>query len=166
MIGISVEFVTIIVTTMMMVTITPVIARVSTVHIAHRVQFLRQIIQLERMVGNLLLNPLLTRTSKTNTEVSGWSHHRWARSRRMKNALRFAATGILRSIPLKEGIISDVIITSIRSTLEFRGLIFLAASPPARVLFTKIGLHLVAYLIPVCDRLNNAFVVLVWHSDK
>ena len=141
MIGISVKFVT-----MMMVTVTPVIARVSTVHIVRRVQFLRQIIQLERMVGNLLLDLLLTRTDKTNTEVSGWSHHRWARSRRMKNALRFAATGVLRSITLKEGIISDVIIPSIRSALEFRGLTFLAASPPARVLFAQIGLHLVGCL--------------------
>ena len=65
MIGVSVEFMT----NMMMVTITPVIASVSKMHIVHRVQFLRQIIQLERMVGNLLLNPLLTRTGKTNAEV-------------------------------------------------------------------------------------------------
>lgn len=73
MIGITVEIVT-----MIVVTFTPIIASVSTMHIVHCVQFLGQIIQLERMGGNLLLDPLLTRTGKTNTEVSGWSHPRWA----------------------------------------------------------------------------------------
>ena len=109
-IGVSVE----VVTHMMMVTTTPVIASVSKMHIDHRVQFLRQIIQLERMVGNLLLDSLLTRTGKTNAEARVRSHSQWARPRRMKDASRFAATGIIiGSITLKKGIIGDVIITSV-----------------------------------------------------
>lgn len=67
----------------------------------------------------------------------------------MKDALRFAATGILRSITVKKGIISDVIITSVRSALEFCGLIFLATSAPARVFLAKIGLHLIGCLLLV-----------------
>ena len=109
-IGVSVE----VVTHMMMVTTTPVIASVSKMHIVHRVQFLRQIIQLERMVGNLLLDSLLTRTGKTNAEARVRSYPRSAQPRRMKDALRFAATGIIiGSITLKKGIIGDVIIVGL-----------------------------------------------------
>ena len=131
------------------VTIAPIVASALTMHAFRRVQLHRQILQLERMIGNFLLDPLLTRTGKANSKVSGWPHRRWARPRRMENASGVTVMGILRCKAFEEGVVSNEIIASVRSALELCWLIFLTTSAPSRVFLAKIGLHLVAFVVLV-----------------
>ena len=76
------------------------------------VQLHGQILEFKRMVGDLLLNPLLTRIDKTNAEVSGRSHHRWTGRRLAKGTLRISVMG---GKALKERIVGNELVTPIRS---------------------------------------------------
>jgi len=107
------------------------------------VQLHGQILEFKRMVGDLLLNPLLTRTDKTNAEVSGRSHHRWTGRRLAKGTLRISVMG---DKALKERIVGNELVTPIRSAFEFYWLIFLAASAPASVLFFQVRFHWMSML--------------------